>query len=165
MVSYRNLRHIGLMTGVAAAAIMAAGVVWAATVTCPLPESSFNAAGCPTGSCHLAEGVVNCVVDTTTQAVTCSGLCNVEVRPATNICYVIGGIGGTDATAHLEVRFESTTDDEDVRAKNGQLNVTQLSAGAPAGGIQISGFTYTLTFDGKTVPLITITEANCNPPL
>src|SRR5262249_14809685 len=144
--------------------IMAAGVVWAAT-TCPLPESSFNKAGCPTGSCNLSEGVVNCVVDTTLQTVTCSGLCNLVEHEVTDVCYVLGGIGGTNATASLEVRFESTNDDARGVVRNGQLNVLQVTAGAPAGGIQISGFTYTLTFDGKTVPLITITEANCTPPL
>src|SRR5215471_3932752 len=77
MVSYRSLRHIGLMMVVATAAIMAAGVVWAATLTCIPTAGSFNTANCPTGSCHLASGVVNCVFDTTAQTVTCSEPCDI----------------------------------------------------------------------------------------
>jgi len=165
MVSYRSLRHIGLMTAVVAAAIMAAGVAWAATLTCTIPESSFNHAGCPTGSCNLSDGAVNCVVDKTAQTVTCSEPCNLVEHGLPDVCYVIGGIGGTNGTASLTVRFQSASDDAQGVNRNGQMNVLQVSAGAPAGGIQISSFTYTFTFTGKKVPLITITEANCNGPL
>jgi len=148
MVSYRSLRHIGLMTGVAAAAIMAAGVAWAAS-TC---SATFTQANCPTGSCHVASGTPQCTVDLDAVTVTCAA-------------YVLGGVGNTNADVDLTVRFASESKDADFRSRNGQLNVTVLSAGTPAGGPQISGFTYTLQFGGEPGAFITITEANCNPPL
>ena len=122
MVSYRSLRHIGLMMGVAAAAIMAAGVVWAATLTCIPTAGSFNTANCPTGSCHLASGVVNCVFDTTAQTVTCSEPCDITVGSTTDICYVLGGVGNTNANAHLEVIFTSSSTDASLRSRNGTLH-------------------------------------------
>jgi hypothetical protein len=164
MVSYRSLRHIGLMTVVAAAAIMAAGVAWAATLTCIPTAGSFNTANCPTGSCHLAEGVVNCVFDTTAQTVTCSEPCDITVGSTSDICYVLGGVGNTNANAHLDVTFTSTSTDASLRSRNGQLNVTQLEGGLPATGPTIASFTYTLTFAGKDNAFITITDKTCSSP-
>ena len=162
MVSYRSLRHIGLMTVVAAVAIMAAGVVWAATSTCTPTADSFNTNNCPTGSCKLASGVVNCVFDTTAQTVTCSEPCDITVGSTTDICYVIGGVGNTNANATLTVQFASTSTSINPRSRNGQLNVTQVEGGPPATGPTISGFTYTLTFAGKSAPFITINNTeNC----
>jgi len=78
---------------------------------------------------------------------------------------VLGGVGNTNADIDLVVRFESQSVDADARSRNGQISIGELSAGTPAGGPVISGFTYTMQFIGEPGAFITITEANCTPPL
>ncbi len=179
-----SLMRTGLMTGVAAAAIMAAGAAWAVTPGTYHPTStSFNSANAP-GSSHLTSGTPQCVVNQNL-SIDCAG-------------YVLGGVGHTNATVNLQGTYSATIDCTNnggnlveshtttfsstspplniSSTKNGQLTVPSVSASpfsAPQvcpnpnwtpsireGTLKLLTFTYTLIFQKFTSPYITITATD-----
>ena len=141
MVSYRSLRHIGLMTVVAAAAIMAAGVVWAAPCA---PDTEYvgtlNSSFVPNGG-HLKQNsdTPTCTTDETLSSVSCNS-------------YTIVGLGNdtTSGATNLVVHY-ATPAPVPFSARN-NVTVPPVSSG-PA---TISDFTYTLQFQGFTSPAVLI---------
>jgi hypothetical protein len=137
---YPSLMRTGLMTGVAAAAIMAAGVAWAA---CAVTPPSFDPASAPNGA-HVQSGSPSCTVNAGQTTVTCSA-------------FEIGGIGNRNATESLVVVFQSLSTSQRGEVRNGQVRFKELTSGTPTTPPTLPSFTYKLTFDGFTNPYITIT--------
>jgi hypothetical protein len=183
----RNVKRLGTLT---ALLMLVLGVT--ASVALATQTTTFDPAAAPQGT-HLVEGTPTptCMVSGLT--VTCGGG---EMGTAS---YELAGVGNTNATATLSVKYEATvvcinnggkpsdgqhqgtftssTSTGQLSPENGRLTIPSLTATAPSeadflaqqtcpnpnwtptipGGITLSSFTYTVTFDGFTGAYITIT--------
>ena len=146
---------------------------------------SLNEANAPEGT-HFQTGAATCDFDSILLTVICAA-------------YELGGVGNIDATADLALTFTATINctnrggelvevhsqdatatvsADDLRSKNGRLDVPQLSGVSPTtsevledaacpnrnwtpsvqeGSLTLTSFTYTLTFDDFPGAFITIT--------
>jgi hypothetical protein len=159
---------------------MAVSVVLAQVAPGTYP-GTVNGANAP-GSSHLASGTIQCVVDATTLDVNCSayvlgGVGNTNAAVSLTASYT----ATIDCTNHggnlVEVHTASFSDSSSATVastRNGQLRVPAQSASAfeapqvcpnpnwtPSireGTLELTSFTYTLTFAGFTAPAVSISE-------
>jgi hypothetical protein len=159
---------------------MAVSVVLAQVTPGTYP-GTVNGANAP-GSSHLASGTIQCVVDATTFDVNCSayvlgGVGNTNAAVSLTASYT----ATIDCTNHggnlVEVHTASFSDSSSATVastRNGQLRVPAQSASAfeapqvcpnpnwtPSireGTLELTSFTYTLTFAGFTAPAVSISE-------
>jgi hypothetical protein len=172
----RVLRLLTLPMALAAVVAFPAAASAAITTT-------FNPANAPTGT-HVQTGTPSCTV--TGLNVSCSSFelagvghtnaqADLSVRySATVVCI---NNGGNPSDSQHQGTFTATASTGQLSPKNGRLTVPSLSATAPTvqeflaqqtcpnpnwtptipGGITLSSFTYTVSFEGFSGPYITIT--------
>lgn len=170
-------RILFLLTAPFIAVIAFSAVAWASSTT------TVNPANAPTGT-HVQRDMPSCSVSGLT--VSCSsfelaGVGNTNARAdlsaiysATVVC--ING-GGNPSNSQHQGTFTASTTSGQLSPKNGRLTVPSLSVTAPTeqqflaqqtcpnpnwtptipGGITLSSFTYTVSFEGFSGPYITIT--------
>jgi hypothetical protein len=146
---------------------------------------SFDSANAP-GSSHLRSGSPSCTVDADTLDVDCSayvlggvGNTNATVSLEANYTAIIdcnnpGGSNRNNPIESHEADFQSTSTATVPSTRNGQLRVPAQSASAGDveqvcpndnwepeirdGTLELTDFTYTLTFLGFDAPYITISQ-------
>jgi hypothetical protein len=176
---HKPLRLSILATALAASALFVTSLVASAATT-----TTINPANAPTGTHFAGRTSATCEVSGLT--VTCpsyqlAGVGNTNATAnlsatytATVVC--ING-GGNPSDSQHQGSATSTTTTPALQPKNGKLTVPSLTSDAPTeseflaqqtcpnpnwtptipGGISLSSFTYTLTFDGFGGAFITIT--------
>jgi hypothetical protein len=157
--------------------------VFALTAAASASTTTFNPANAPTGT-HVQTGSPGCTVsglNVSCNSFELAGVGHTNARAdlsttysATVVC--ING-GGNPSDSQHQGTFTTSTSTGQLSPKNGRLTVPSLSATAPTeqqflaqqtcpnpnwtptipGGIQLSSFTYTLSFAGFSGPYITIT--------
>jgi hypothetical protein len=171
-------RILFLLTIPFAAVIAFSAVASAASTT------TFNPANAPTGT-HVQTGTPSCTVDRSLN-VSCSsfelaGVGNTNATANLSVTYsatvvCING-GGNPSDSQHQGTFTASASTGQLSPKNGRLTVPSLAATAPTeqqflaqqtcpnpnwtptipGGITLSNFTYTVSFQGFSGPYLTIT--------
>lgn len=160
-----------------------AAVITFATAALASSTTTFNPANAPNGT-HLQTGSPECTVDGLD--VSCSsfelaGVGNTDATANLSVTYsatvVCLNNGGNPSDSQHQGTFTTSDSSGKVSPKNGRLTVPSLAVTAPTeqqfldqqtcpnpnwtptipGGITLSSFTYTVTFDGFSGAYITIT--------
>jgi hypothetical protein len=174
-----EMRRIALTVLLAVGMIAVSSVALAVVSGTYFPTtSSFDPANAP-GSSHLTSGTVQCVVDNDLN-INCSAYvlggvghtnATVNLQAVYSATIDCTNNGGNLVESHTAT-FSATSNANVASTKNGQLNVPALSVSpfsasqvcpnpnwTPSirtGTLQLLNFTYTLTFQGFTLPYITI---------
>lgn len=158
------------------------GVVAALLIA--IATAATNPANAPNGT-HFKSGTAAC--STSGTSVTCSGYTlagvgNIDATATLSAVYTATVVcvnpGGNTSDSQHQGSFTSSSTSGTLQSKNGNLTVPSLSATAPSeqqflaqqtcpnpgwtptlgpGGITLSSYTYTLTFNGYSGPYITLT--------
>ena len=172
------MRKIGIIAVLSLLVTAFAAVPALAAIT-----TNINPANAPQGT-HLQTGAIGCSVNPTTLAVTCTsfelagvGNTNADVSLVANYTATVDCFNpGVNPQNPIESHTTSFTASDKFTAtstKNGRLSVRQAVANPASvgqvcpnpnwtptirpGTLQLTSFTYTLTFAGFTSPYITIT--------
>jgi hypothetical protein len=162
--------------------MFAAAVAFPAAASAAI-TTTFNPANAPSGT-HVQRGTPNCTVsglDVSCSSFELAGVGNTNAQADLSATYsatvVCINAGGNPSDGQHQGTFSASASTGQLSPKNGRLTVPSLAATAPTedqflaqqtcpnpnwtptipGGISLSSFTYTLTFDGFGGAFITIT--------